>query len=265
MSQRRILRRQWWILATASAGLALAGCGSATKSATTSTTTPTTSTTTPTTTATTPPTTTPVPSIAPYLALWPFRTVADVQSWEQNSSPTGTGSWHLSAATTALHFTMGFLGFSEINVVVRTTLDATGAHVAVGFRPTSSVTSTSAIVHLVRWGTGSNAPWEVVGTDDTTFSLTTPAYGATASSPLHVGGTISGVDENIRVTVRQPSSSAPIGSSCCTPAGGTGTPWQATVTFTGATDPVLTAIAATGGHVQSVERFTVTGVHSPHG
>jgi len=204
-----------------------------------------------------------LPSIAPYLALWPFRTVVDVQSWQQAYSSTGSGSWHLSAQTTALDFTMDYLGFTEINTVVGTTLNTTGAHIAVGFRPTSSVTSTSAVVHLVRWGTGSDAPWEVVGTDDTTFSLTIPAYGATASSPLHVGGAITGADESISVMVRQPSTSTAIGSFCCTPAGGSGSPWSATVSFAGATDPVLTVAAATGGHVQAVERFTVTGVRSP--
>jgi hypothetical protein len=32
------------------------------------------------------------------------------------------------------------------------------------------------------------------------------------------------------------------------------------VTWQGATDPVLTVAAATGGHLQAVERFTVTAV-----
>ncbi|HXX91268.1 MAG TPA: hypothetical protein VEI83_13705 [Acidimicrobiales bacterium] len=155
---------------------------------------------------------------------------------------------------------MDYLGFTEISAVVGTTTNGTGAHVSVGFHPTSSSSVTSAVVHLVRWGTGPDAPWEVVGTDDTTFSLTIPAYGATASSPLQVGGTITGVDENISVKVRQPSSSSAIGSYCCTPAGGTGSPWSATVSYAGATDPVLTIVAATGGHIQAVERFTVTGV-----
>jgi len=252
---RRIGRPLCLLVSMALAGLVLVGCGSTTKSAVPSTSTSTSLIVAPT-------TTTSVPSIYPYVGIWPFRTVVDVQSWQQSYRSTGSGSWHLNAGTTALDFTMDYLAFTEINAVIGTTTNGTGAHVAVGFHPTTSSSVTSAVVHLVHWGTGADAPWEVVGTDDTTFSLTQPAYGATASSPLHVGGAISGVDENIKVTVRQPSSSAAIGSFCCLPAGGTDTPWSATVAFAGATDPVLTVTAQTGGHVQAVERFTVNGVRN---
>jgi hypothetical protein len=60
--------------------------------------------------------------------------------------------------------------------------------------------------------------------------------------------------------VRQVSSEAPIGETCCLPAGGEGTPWQTTVSFSGATDPALTIVVSTGGHVQGVERFAITAV-----
>jgi len=247
------------LAAAISAGLVFVGCGPSRRSET-----PTTSfISTSTSVVVAPTTTTSVPSVFPYIALWPFRTVADVRSWQQSYRSTGNGAWHLNAATTALDFTKGYLGFTEINTVVSMTTNSTGAHVAVGYRPTSAVTSTSAVIHLVRWGGSNNAPWEVVGTDDTTFSLTQPAYGATASSPLHVGGVITGVDENIKVTVHQPSSTGALGSFCCLPAGGTDAPWSATITFGGATDPVLTVTAQTGGHVQAVERFSVTGVRNP--
>lgn len=252
------------VVAMTLAGFAFAACGKSPKTVAPSTSA--TSTSTSTSIIAAPKTTTSVPSISPYVGLWPFRTAADVQSWEESYHSTGSGAWHLNSATTALDFTMDYLGFTEINEVLGTTTNASGAHVSVGFSPTSTESSTAAVVHLVRWGAGADAPWEVVGTDDTTFSLTQPAYGATASSPLGVGGTISGVDESIKVTVRQPSSSAAIGTFCCLPAGGTNTPWSATVGFSGATDPVLTITAQTGGHIQDVERFTVTGVRNaaPH-
>lgn len=247
--------------------LVSAACTSATKSATPPSTTsppgPTgtaTPTTVPTATTATAVTTTPTQGLVPYLALWPFSTFAEVQSWQEAYQSGGHQPWHLDAGSTALDFTEYFLGYSDVNTVVSTTDNTEGAHVAVGYRPTSSVTSTAAVIHLVRWGTGPEAPWEVVGTDDTTFSLTTPAYGAMVSSPLRVGGTITGVDESISVTVVQNSSSATIGSWCCLPAGGAASPWSATVSFANATEPVLTVAAATGGHVQRVERFTVTGV-----
>ena len=114
----------------------------------------------------------------------------------------------------------------------------------------------------MRFGSGADAPWEVVGTDDTDLSVTAPAYGATVTSPVTVGGRISGVDESIRVQVRQSSTESPLGESCCLPAGGSNTPWHTTVAFHGATDPVVTIVASTGGHLQGVERFAVTGVRT---
>ena len=77
-------------------------------------------------------------------------------------------------------------------------------------------------MHLIRYGSGTVVPWEVVGTDDTNFSLDVPAYGAKVASPAPVGGRITGVDENIRVTVQQLHSNGTLGVTCCVPAGGTG-------------------------------------------
>jgi hypothetical protein len=73
-----------------------------------------------------------------------------------------------------------------------------------------------AVVHLVRWGGGGTSPWEVVGTDDTTFSLTGPVDGATVSSPVTVGGRICGVDQNNPVQLRTATSSL-VGNYCCLP------------------------------------------------
>jgi hypothetical protein len=91
-----------------------------------------------------------------------------------------SGPWHLSATQTALSFTRGYLGFSVVNLVTGATVRAGDARVAVGFPIMAGRTSTAAVIHLVRFGTGPLAPWEVVGTDDTDFSLTSPR---TAASP----------------------------------------------------------------------------------
>ncbi|HVM01518.1 MAG TPA: hypothetical protein VM263_02525, partial [Acidimicrobiales bacterium] len=95
-------------------------------------------------------------------------------------------------------------------------------------------TGTAAVVHLLRFGPGPDAPWEVVGTENSFSASPRPAYGARVTSPLAVGGRITGVDESIRVQVRQVSSDRPIGELCCLPAGGEGSPWQASVSFQGA-------------------------------
>ena len=201
-------------------------------------------------------------TLFPYFPLWPFRTFAEVQAWQASYRSGGHEPWHRQAGTTALDFARHYLGFDNVTAVVRTTTDQRGAHVSVGFSTTAGRTTTAAVVHLVTWGAAADAPWEVVGTDDTTLTLTTPSYGAAAHSPLPVGGAITGVDESIRVAVHQPSSSNPLGTAAPLPAGGTASPWSTTVTYAGATDPVLTVVASTGGHVEAVERFAVTAVRT---
>jgi len=122
--------------------------------------------------------------------------------------------------------------------------------------------STAAVIHLVLFGSGAYAPWEVVGTDDRTFTVDRPAYGGTAASPVTVGGTITGIDESIRVTVHALSAQEPVGAYCCQAAGGTRSPWSASVTFLATPGQVITIAAATGGHVAAVERFAVTGTRA---
>lgn len=195
-----------------------------------------------------------------YQPLWPFQTLAQAQEWQQSNRSGGHQPWHADPALTALAFTRGYLGFTEITIVTSQRIDASGAHIGVGYRNPNGAARTAAVLHLVRFGADPDSPWEVVGSDDTTFTLDTPAYGSIAASPVTVGGQITGVDENIRVSVRQLSSSALIGTNCCTPAG-TG-PWDATVTFQGATSPTLTIVASTGGHIQQVERFAIQGVRT---
>jgi len=115
----------------------------------------------------------------------------------------------------------------------------------------------------VRFGTAAGSGWEVVGTDDTTFSLERPAYGTAVSTPLIAGGHITGVDENIRVWIRSGDEPAPAPATvlATVPAGGDRAPWS-TVPMSFAQTGVLTVVASTGGHLQQVERFAVMGVHT---
>lgn len=219
------------------------------------------------------PTTRQAPTVAPsttrpagafrYQPLWPFQSLSDVQSWQEAYRAGGTQPWHLDAAQTALDFSRGFLGYTDIDRTFGTTTNSAGEHVTVGFDNPNGQPVKAAVIHLVRFGPGTDAPWEVVGSDDgPDFTLATPAYGAVASSPVAVGGKITGVDESIKVQVLQQSSTMPLGVSAPTPAGGNGSPWKTTVSFRGATDAVLTIAASTGGHLAAVERFTVTGVRT---
>jgi hypothetical protein len=194
-----------------------------------------------------------------YPPLWPFSSQAEVDAWRQQHAAAGTQPWHLDADATALAFTTGYLGFGEIDQVVGSDVRDREAWISVGY-DAGSGPSTAAIVHLVRFGPGDDAPWEVVGTRDTGLTLETPSYGSQVSSTVTVGGRITGVDESLRVQVRQASSEAAIGEACCLPAGGEDAPWQTTVSFSGANDPTLTIVVSTGGHVQGVERFAITAV-----
>ena len=194
-----------------------------------------------------------------YPPLWPFSTQAEVDAWRQQSAAQGSQPWHLDADATALAFTTGYLGFTEIDQVVGRDVRDREAWISVGY-DAGSGPATAAVVHLVRFGPGDDAPWEVVGTRDTDLTLETPSYGSSVSGTVTVGGRITGVDESLRVQVRQASSEAPIGESCCLPAGGQDASWETTVSFSGATAPALTIVVSTGGHVQGVERFAITAV-----
>jgi hypothetical protein len=192
--------------------------------------------------------------------LWPFASPAEVRSWQRSYRSGGHSPWHLDAAATALSFTRGFLGFAGIDQVTSRKVDGDDAHIGVGARTEGELTGTAAVIHLRRVGTGGDRPWEAVGTDDTDLTLTSPKYGSRITSPVKVGGRITGVDESIRVQIRRASKTAPVGTSCCLAAGGEASPWSAQVTFTGTSGQVLTIVASTGGHLAEVERFAVTGV-----
>jgi hypothetical protein len=221
----------------------------------------------------TPPTTTPAQTQAPgtpaqaaglpagYLPLYPFGSLADVRAWQGSYMSGGHQPWHRSPGLTATAFA-AFLGNTDVTQIARSTVSGGDARVAVGIKRPDGTISTAAVIHLVLFGSGRYAPWEVVGTDDTTFTVDRPAYGSTVPSPVTAGGSITGVDESIRVTVHTLSSSGPVGTYCCRAAGGTRSPWSASVTFHATPGQVITIAASTGGHVAAVERFAVTGARA---
>jgi len=192
--------------------------------------------------------------------LWPFVSVAAARHWQREASPGGHQSWHLDAGQVALAFARQYLRFPEIDHVVAKKGTASDAHVTVGWSADGN-TGTAAVIHLVRIGSGTGRPWEVVGTDDRAeLSLTKPRYGSTVAGTISVGGRITGVDESIRVTARQLSAGI-VGSYCCRSAGGPA-PWSVRLPLLHTRPGPVTIVASTGGHVATVERFTVTGVRS---
>ncbi|GAB3430939.1 hypothetical protein GCM10027569_77530 [Flindersiella endophytica] len=202
-----------------------------------------------------------VPRPFGYQPLWPFSSLSDVAAWQSAYRRNGSQPWHLDADQSALAFTTGFLGFDEIDKVVGHTVRGDHAWVSVGFvTEDMDKPFVSAVIHLVKYGADRDAPWEVVGTKDSDLTLTRPKYGAWVTSPVQVGGRITGVDESLVVEIRQIASEKPLGSSRPVPAGGENQPWKATVSFSGASDPALTVVARTGGHLMEVERFAITAI-----
>jgi len=194
-----------------------------------------------------------------FLPLWPFDSVAAAVAWQGNDG--GHQAWHLDPAQTALACTGGYLQFDTVDRVLDTRISGDEAFVTVGFRLPNGQNTPSAVLHLARIGTGDNRPWEVVGSEDTTLSLTTPAYGARVSSPVTAGGRITGVDESLRVQVRGTASTAPLGEVAGIAAGGQNQPWSATVPFAAADGTVRTLVVSTASHInEGIGRFAITGV-----
>ena len=178
-----------------------------------------------------------------------------------------------SAATVALNFTRKFLDFTDITRVTSSDIGRDEAHIGVGYLDPNGKPKTAAVLHLVRYEMklGGNGPWEVVGSDDTTFSLETPAYGSTVGKQFSVGGHITGVDENISALLLRQIGGYPnsvgsllVSKGCCVPAGGDNSPWTAPYGVRNNTPAgtVLTIVVSTGGHLQQHERFAIQGVYS---
>jgi hypothetical protein len=203
----------------------------------------------------------PAPTPAPfgYVPLFPFGNLAAVRAWQTSYASGGHQPWHLDADQTALAFTQGYLGFSQISKVAAHTISGGDACVTVGLTLPNGQVNHAATIHLVKFGPGTYPPWEVVGTDDTTLTLDVPAYGGITASPVRIGGKITGVDESLRAEVRRLGTNGPVGSFCCQPAGGQASPWSFSVPFHAPPGQVVTIVVHTGGHVAAVERFAVTG------
>jgi hypothetical protein len=200
-------------------------------------------------------------SAFPHQPLWPFESQQEADRWRSDPIARAEDRWHGEAAATALEFTQSFLGFAEIDRIIHVDDQGSEALVSVGYTNPNGKDATAATIHLVRFGTAPDAPWEVVGTRDALLTLDTPAYGsAVAGSVIDAGGTITGVDECVHLEVRQRPLQRLLGEFSCLMTGGEARRWSAEVTMTGAQPGAITLVAWTGGHSVRIERFAVTGL-----
>lgn len=201
-----------------------------------------------------------VPSPVGLVPLWPFTTLTQVQDWQAAYRNSGHQPWHLDVDQTALGFVRSHLRYTEIDRITSRWVSGRDARIGVGWQHEETGASTVAVLHLVRFGSGADAPWVVVGTQDASLTLTTPRYGATVTSPVTIGGRITGVDESLHVIVVGPTSGPPLAEVVGIPAGGERTPWTARSAFSVPHGTVLTIAVSTGGHIKTVERFAITAV-----
>jgi len=198
-----------------------------------------------------------------YVPLWPFANYTQVKQWEVAG---GSQPWHLDPGQTALNFTRGYLGFTDIDRVTSTSVANDQAKIGVGYLNPAGKPVTAAVLHLVRYEqqpNTSSAPWEVVGSEDTTLSLETPKYDSTTGPTFTAGGHITGVDESLHIWVRSLNGTGAFVDDCCFPAGGQNQPWSRQVDMSHlAAQPTggVTIVVSTGGHVQQHERFAIQGV-----
>jgi hypothetical protein len=201
-----------------------------------------------------------------YQSLFPFASEEEARAWQTGPGAEGHQPWHTSPELTATAFT-AFLGFTDVNRTFGTAYvrGDTGAQVTVGFANPNGEPVRVAVVHLVRYGTGDGAPWEVVGTEDVLgLTIDTPAYGSASRSPVPVGGRITGVDESIRVRAHRLGREGPEAETPGVPAGGENARWSSTLSYpTGRGTMII--VAFTGGHLAEVERFVVTGIETIDG
>lgn len=202
-----------------------------------------------------------------YVPLWPFENYAQARQWQTEGEPAGASPWHSDPAATAQFFVENYLGFTDLTEITSRKIGADQAHIGIGYHDPNGTLRTAAVVHLVRYERTPGdqaAGWEVVGTDDTTFSLETPAYASTVASPVTLGGHITGLDEGIHVWARTLAGGV-LEQHCCTPAGGQHRAWSVTLAARPlpASTPVL-LVASTGGHLQQHERFAIQGVWGRH-
>lgn len=206
--------------------------------------------------ATAPPTsasvapTTPAPSLAfPDGVVWPFGSAAEAKTWQEQYAANGAQPWHLDAVETATSFVNGYLGMTQLDRVTAKQVGNDTADVSLGRQlPSEShALMTATTVHLVRWGTGKDAPWLVTGASEQYLKVQAPPAGDLVTSPVTVTGPGFGVDEMLTVTLRSLHAPAALGQGHT--GFGNGGPWSVSVRFSTAPDATGALVAWTASAI----------------
>jgi len=176
--------------------------------------------------------------------IWPYASLAQAQAAQRSGN---IQSWHSDPAQTALRF-MGYLQAPEVDKVTgnekETTSVGAGRKVSLGRKMADGSVATVTVVHLVRLGGGSTAPYAVTVAGAYQLAITQPEIAAPVRSPLLVRGTVLGVDQSVRVEVRTPSLATPV-SAPAAAMGGSAKPWETSVSFAAPASGTGTLVART--------------------
>lgn len=179
------------------------------------------------------------PVSSPAYTIWPYTSPPKVSSGPPS---------YLDPKQTALGF-VRYLQAAEVDQVLadetETTSAGAGRKVTLGRKMADGTVRAVTVVHLVRLGSGSTAPYAVTRAAGAyTLKITSPGLAAPVRSPLTVRGTIDGVHQSIRVEVRTPAGATPISAPVSAPGSAT-TGWSTPVSFAAPASGVGTLVART--------------------
>jgi len=188
------------------------------------------------------PTTTPIATETfPAQAIFPFTSVDAEQGWEQDYASGGT-QWEADPTQVSLHWVQDFLDQPGVDRVVDQQDDGKDKLVTLGrvlaaeghnlFKVT--------VVHLTKYGHA----WIVTGASDPNnyLSFSTPEAGGAIDTPVTVTGPAFGVDEAVKIDVRDATSTTSYGTTTVSFGNGTGQ-WRGHINFNRPTSPVGVLVA----------------------
>jgi hypothetical protein len=187
-------------------------------------------------------TTTPI--VAPNFpdqAVFPFTTATAEQGWEQDFANGGT-TWESDPTQVATHWVQDFLDQPSVNRVVESRDDGNDKLVTLG-RVLQAEGHQLFKVTTVRLTPYKNS-WIVTGASDPNgfLSITSPDPGGTVITPVTVSGPAFGVDEAVKLDVRDATSATSYGSDSVSFGNGS-PPWHGAVNFNRPSSPVGVLVA----------------------
>ena len=172
----------------------------------------------------------------PSQAIFPFTTATAEQGWEQDFE-NGGSQWESDPVEVAQHWVQDFLDLPTVDRVVEQSDDGDDKLVTLG-RVLQAEGHNLFKVTTVRLTPYAKA-WIVTGASDPNgfLSFSSPTPGGTIVTPLTVTGPAFGVDEAVRLDVRDATSATSYGTAIASFGNGTGE-WSQAINFNRPSSPI---------------------------